>query len=48
MLRLLRFTSDKALMGRFVNSPITSVTGWVLFAAITGANLALVWQSFQD
>jgi manganese transport protein len=48
MFPLLRFTSDKRLMGRFVNNRMASVTGWLLFAAITGANLALVWQSFKD
>jgi manganese transport protein len=48
MFPLLRFTSDKSLMGRFVNNRMASVTGWLLFAAITGANLALVWQSFKD
>jgi manganese transport protein len=48
MYPLLRLTSDQTLMGRFANSRLTSMTGWALFAVITGANLTLVWQSFGN
>jgi manganese transport protein len=44
MYPLLRFTSDKSLMGRFASTPLTALSGWLLFFLITGANLLLVWQ----
>jgi manganese transport protein len=44
MYPLLRFTSDKKLMGRFANTPLAALSGWLLFAVITAANLILVWQ----
>jgi manganese transport protein len=44
MYPLLRFTSDKTLMGRFASTRITALSGWMLFVIITAANLILVWQ----
>ena len=39
---LLRFTSDRSLMGAFSNPAWLSVTGWALFGVITAANVWLV------
>lgn len=44
MYPLIRFTDDKALMGRFANSRLVSASAWVLFVAISGANAWLVAQ----
>jgi manganese transport protein len=39
---LIRFTSQRALMGEFANGPLRAAAAWVLFAIITSANLWLV------
>ena len=39
---LVRFTSDRQLMGVFANGRATRVTVWLLFAAIAAANVWLV------
>ena len=41
---LVRFTSDKALMGQFANSMQVRVAAWAIFALIVAANLWLVWK----
>lgn len=41
---LVMFTSDKAKMGEFVNSPITKVVGWALGLVIAALNGWLIWQ----
>ncbi|WP_254074932.1 Nramp family divalent metal transporter [Pseudomonas graminis] len=40
---LIRFTSDKQLMGPFVNSRLTKTLAWGLFGLISGANLTLMF-----
>lgn len=40
---LIRFTSDKQLMGPFVNSLLTKTLAWGLFGLISGANLTLMF-----
>ncbi|MDH0744759.1 Nramp family divalent metal transporter [Pseudomonas sp. GD03842] len=39
---LIRFTSDKQLMGPFANSRLTKALGWGLFGLISGANVTLM------
>jgi manganese transport protein len=41
---LIRFTGNRGLMGVFANTIPTALVAWVLFAAITAANLWLVLQ----
>jgi manganese transport protein len=41
---LIRFTDSRELMGGFVNSILTRVTAWILFAVISVANIWLVLQ----
>jgi manganese transport protein len=48
MFPLLSFTSSRKLMGEFVSGPLTTGIGWLLFVAITGANLMLIWQSVAN
>ncbi|WPP02238.1 Nramp family divalent metal transporter [Pseudomonas sp. HR96] len=40
---LIRFTSDRRLMGEFANSRLTRCTAWGLFGLITLANLVLIY-----
>jgi manganese transport protein len=40
---LIRFTSDKGLMGPFVNSRLVQIVAWGLFGLISAANLTLLW-----
>jgi manganese transport protein len=40
---LIRFTSDRQLMGPFVNSRLVQVAAWGLFGLISAANLTLMW-----
>jgi manganese transport protein len=42
---LIQFTSDKAKMGSFVNSPTIRVVGWMTAAVIAGLNAYLVWTT---
>ncbi|TCV94529.1 manganese transport protein [Luteibacter rhizovicinus] len=44
MYPLIRCTDDRLLMGSFVNTRFVSVCAWLLFAAISGANVWLVLQ----
>lgn len=46
MYPLIRFTDDKALMGRFANTRLVSASAWILFVAISAANAWLVAQFF--
>jgi len=39
---LIRFTSDRALMGPFANGRATAVVAWALFGTIAIANLWLL------
>ena len=39
---LVRFTSDRTLMGAFANGPVTKGVAWMLFGGISAANLWLV------
>ncbi|RAU45499.1 MULTISPECIES: Nramp family divalent metal transporter [unclassified Pseudomonas] len=39
---LIRFTSDKQLMGPFANSRLTKALAWSLFGLISGANVTLM------
>jgi manganese transport protein len=39
---LVRFTSDRKLMGDFANGPALKIAAWTLFVAISGANVWLV------
>ena len=39
---LIRFTSDRTLMGPFASGPILAGLAWIIFAAITGANIWLI------
>jgi manganese transport protein len=39
---LLQFTSDRRLMGVFVNGPVVKGVAWSLFALISVANVWLV------
>ncbi|HWF13796.1 MAG TPA: Nramp family divalent metal transporter [Candidatus Acidoferrales bacterium] len=43
---LIQFTGDRSKMGEFTNSPITSIFGWFLAAAIILLNAALLWLTF--
>jgi manganese transport protein len=40
---LIRFTSDRELMGPFVNSAWVRILAWSLFGLISAANLALLF-----
>ncbi|WP_295521905.1 Nramp family divalent metal transporter [uncultured Pseudacidovorax sp.] len=40
---LVRFTSDKRLMGEFASGPLMKAAAWGLFAVIGAANVWLVW-----
>ena len=44
---LIRFTSDRRLMGGFANGPVIKVTAWGLFGVISVANVWLVATVFQ-
>jgi len=39
---LIRFTSDRALIGGFANGPVLKSLAWLLFAVISAANVWLV------
>ncbi len=43
---LIRLTSDRKLMGPFASSPPLAAIAWLLFVAITSANLWLLLQTF--
>jgi len=40
---LIRFTSDRRLMGEFASGPALRTAAWLIFAAVTAANIWLVW-----
>jgi manganese transport protein len=44
---LVKFTSERAKMGRFVNSSLTTVIAWVVTAAILFFNFELLWLIFK-
>ncbi len=41
---LMKFTSDRKLMGEFVNSRLTTIAGYATSVLIAGLNVALLWQ----
>lgn len=41
---LIRFTSDRGLMGMFANGPLVKAVCWLLFGLISAANVWLLWQ----
>ena len=43
---LVRFTSDKRKMGKFVNTPLLKYTAWIISVIIMGFNLILLYQIF--
>src|SRR6202521_3871881 len=45
---LIQFTGDRAKMGEFVNSRITTVVAWVVAAAILFFNGELLWLIFRS
>ncbi len=44
---LIRFTGDRARMGEFANSRITTIAAWIVTAAIIGFNAELLWLIFR-
>ena len=40
---LIQFTSNKAMMGKFVNGTVTKLAAWSLFGVITAANFWLIY-----
>jgi manganese transport protein len=42
---LIRFTSDRTLMGQFANGMVTRIAAWAIFALIVAANGWLLWRS---
>jgi manganese transport protein len=44
---LVRFTSEHAKMGKFVNSKFTTAVAWAVTAAILFFNGELVWLIFR-
>jgi manganese transport protein len=45
---LVRFTSERAKMGEFVNSRVTTVIAWGVTAAILFFNAELLWLTFRS
>ncbi|HEY1470970.1 MAG TPA: Nramp family divalent metal transporter [Candidatus Acidoferrum sp.] len=45
---LVRFTSERAKMGEFVNSRLTTVISWGVTAAILFFNVELLWLTFRS
>jgi len=43
---LIRFTSDRDVMGDFANRLVVKLVAWGLFGLIAGANLWLIWRWF--
>jgi len=41
---LIRFTSDRGVMGVYANGPLVKIAAWALFGLIVGANLWLIWR----
>ncbi len=44
---LVRFTSDRGLMGEFANSRTTAAVAWVVAALIIGFNAELLWLTWR-
>ena len=47
MIPLVRFTSERAKMGEFVNSRLTIVIAWGVTAAILFFNAELLWLTLR-
>ncbi|MEC5385103.1 Nramp family divalent metal transporter [Uliginosibacterium sp. H3] len=43
---LIRFTSDRGLMGEFRNDALTKLCAWAIFATVTAANVWLLYATF--
>jgi manganese transport protein len=43
VLPLVKLTSDRALMGRDANHPITTIVGWAVGIMISLLNMVLIW-----
>jgi len=43
---LIRFSSNRALMGRYASGPLLKGAAWLLFAIISAANVWLVIDVF--
>jgi manganese transport protein len=41
---LIRFTSDRTLMGEFANGTLVRLVAWALFAIIAAANMWMIWR----
>jgi len=46
MYPLISLTSQRRIMGDFVNAWWTTSLAWLLFVVISAANVWLVWQAF--
>jgi len=44
---LIKFTSDRALMGSYANAAALKIAAWAIFAVISGANLWLLASSLR-
>lgn len=45
---LLRFTSDKKIMGDFANRPLLAIAAWLMTIAISALNGLLAWKALFD
>jgi len=45
---LIRFTSDRRLMGVFASGPIVKAIAWLIFCIIAAANAWLIWGIFSE
>jgi manganese transport protein len=45
---LLRFTSDKKIMGEFASGKLVAVSAWAMMVTITGLNLLLAWRALAE
>lgn len=48
MYPLISLTSQRRIMGEFVNAWWTTALAWLLFVVISAANAWMVWQAFAD
>jgi len=45
---LIRFTSDRRLMGVFASGPLVKAIAWLIFCIIAAANAWLIWGIFSE
>jgi manganese transport protein len=48
MIPLVLFTSNKKLMGQFVNRPWVSAIAWIATISLTILNIRLIWEIVKD